>query len=501
LATLKHTVSVAKRLPKARAMMVRRNLTDRKLKRLKRDRSLEDKLGHYDTWDTVVPGLGVRVSKTGRRTFVLMTRYPGDRHPARRKLGVYGELNLEQAREKARGWLELIREGTDPVVAEEEARQAVLRLQANTFASVAEDYLALQVIGPDLEKPRQRKAAEVARDFRGVFIALWDERPVTSISRHDVLGLIEGVRDNGTAATLAVHGKGKKGKAEKAPAPGQARNLLGLLKTFFSWTIERGTYGLNSSPCEHLKAARIIGERQADDRTLTDDELLAFWEATGDLGYPSGRIYRLLLLSGLRLNEVADAAWEEFDLAKGIWTIPAARMKGKNGKARPHTVPLTAGIVEILASLPRFPHGEYLFTTNGGESPVWVSDKVKRRLDAAMLGKLKEGAKEPGKVKLPPWINHDLRRTLRSRLSELRVNADVAEAILAHVNPGIRGVYDRYEFFDEKRDALEMWADQLKTIISLKTKAVAARAIPLVGMGDDGPRASFADRLQRSRGS
>jgi integrase len=126
---------------------------------------------------------------------------------------------------------------------------------------------------------------------------------------------------------------------------------------------------------------------------------------------------------------------------------------------------------------------------------------VKRRLDAAMLGKLKEGAREPGKVKLPPWVNHDLRRTLRSRLSELRVNADVAEAILAHVKPGIRGVYDRDEFFDEKRDALEMWADQLKTITSLKTKAVAARAIPLVGMGDDGPRASFADRLQRPRGS
>ena len=59
-------------------MMVKRNLTDRKLKSLKRNRNLEDKLGHYDTWDTVVPGLGVRVSKTGRRTFVLLSR-PGKR--------------------------------------------------------------------------------------------------------------------------------------------------------------------------------------------------------------------------------------------------------------------------------------------------------------------------------------------------------------------------------------------------------------------------------------
>lgn len=445
-------------------MMVRRNLTDRKLKSLKRDRSLEDKLGHYDAWDTIVPSLGVRVSKTGRRTFVLMTRYPGDKHPARRKLGLYGELSLDQAREKARGWLELIRKGIDPAIAEEEARQAALRLQANTFTSVAEDYLTLAVIGPDPEKPRQRKAAEVARDFRGVFIALWGERPITSISRHDVLTLIEGIRDNGTAATLAAYGKAKKGKAEKAPAPGQARNLLGLLKTFFGWAIERGTYGLESSPCEYLKAARIIGERQADDRTLTDAELLAFWGATGELEYPYGPIYRLLLLTGLRLNEVADAVWSEFDLAKGIWTIPAARMKGKNGKARPHTVPLTADVLSILESLPRFNAGEYLFSTTSGKSPVWVSDKIKRRLDAAMLEKLKEGAKDPGKVKLPAWINHDLRRTLRSRLSELRVDGDVAEAILAHVKPGIRGVYDRYELFDEKRHALELWATRLRSI-------------------------------------
>jgi len=148
--------------------MVRRKLTDRKLKSLKRDRSLEDKLGHYDTWDTVVPGLGVRVSKTGRRTFVLMTRYPGDQHPARRKLGIYGELTLEQAREKARGWLELIRKGTDPVVAEEEARQAALRLQANTFASVAEDYLALQLIGRPGEAPAAKGCGGRAGLSRGI---------------------------------------------------------------------------------------------------------------------------------------------------------------------------------------------------------------------------------------------------------------------------------------------------------------------------------------------
>ena len=446
--------------------MTKRNLTDRTVKSLKRDSKRADKLGHFDTWDAVLPGLGVRTSATGRRTFVLMARYPGSRNPTRRALGVYGELTLEQAREKARNWLELVRKGIDPAIVEEEARQAELRLQANTFAAVAEDYLRLQVIGTDPEKPRQRKAAEVVRDFRRVFIALWGERPITSISRHDVLGLIEGVRDHGTAATLAAYGKG--GKADKAPAPGQARNLLGHLKTFFGWAIERGAYGLESSPCQFIKSARIIGERQSDDRTLSDEELFAFWGATGHMAYPYGPLYRLLLLSGLRLNEVADAVWSEFDRAKGIWTIPASRMKGKNSKARPHSVPITADILTILESLPRFNGGEYLFSTTNGESPVWVSDKVKRRLDAAMLDTLQELARQrgdhPRNVKLPAWVNHDLRRTLRSRLSELRVSPDVAEAILAHVKPGIRGVYDRYEYFDEKRHVLELWAKRLRDI-------------------------------------
>jgi integrase len=481
--------------------MVRRNLTDRKVKSLKRNLSLEDKFGHYDTWDMEVRGLGVRVSKTGRRTFVLMARYPGGSAPTRRALGTYGELTLEEAREKARGWKKLIEKGIDPVVSEVGARPAPVRLQANTFTAVAEDYLRLQVIGPDADRPRQRKAADVARDFRGIFTVLWGGRPITSISRHDVLALIEGVRDNGTAAILAADRKGK--NVDQRPAPGQARNLLGQLKTFFGWAIEQGAYGLESSPCEFVKGARVIGERPSNDRTLDDAEIFAFWRAASRMPYPFGPLYRLLLLSGLRLNEVADAVWNEIDLARGMWTIPAVRMKGKNGKARPHSVPLTAGILAVLSGLPRFNRGEHLFSTTSGESPVWVSDKVKRRLDAAMLVELRELARKrgenPAEVNLPAWVNHDLRRTLRSRLSELRVSAGVVEAILAHASPGIRNVNDRHEYFDEKRDALELWAHQLETIALSKAKAVAVRAVPLVESQAEGPRATFAERLGLSR--
>jgi len=447
--------------------MVRRNLNDRTVSSLRPDKSLEDGLGHFDTWDRDLKGFGVRVSKTGRRTFVLATRYPGSQNPTRRALGTYPALTLADARKKARAWLELIERGIDPENAEEEARQTELRKQANTFASVAEKYLETKVIG------KQRKADDVARDFRKVFIALWGERPITSIMQADVVALIEGIRDNGTAATLAVYGKGP--KADKKPAPGQARNLLGYLKTFFAWAVGRGVYGLPGSPCTFIKGQDVIGQRDAGNRTFNDAELVAFWNASSKLPYPYSPLYRLLLLTGLRLNEVTDAAWSEFDLAKGIWVIPAARMKGKNGKVRPHSVPITADIKAILSELPRFNGGEYLFSTTNGESPVWVSDKIKKRLDAEMLLTLQERNK---KATLPAWINHDLRRTLRSRLSELRINPDVAEAILAHKKPGIRGVYDQYEYFDEKRHALDQWATRLREIVESQPNVVEFSRTP-----------------------
>jgi hypothetical protein len=106
--------------------MTSKNLTDRKVKSLKGDRNLGDKLGHYDTWDAVVPGLGVR-----RRTFILMARYPGSRNPTRRALGVYGELTLEQAREKVRKWLELLRKGIDPAAFGSEA--SIMKCSVTSF--------------------------------------------------------------------------------------------------------------------------------------------------------------------------------------------------------------------------------------------------------------------------------------------------------------------------------------------------------------------------------
>lgn len=426
------------------AVTERKTLTDRQIKAL----APAPKGARYEVMDVVVPGLGVRVTDTGKRTFILIARFPGSKNPTRRALGAYGALTLDQARERAREWIQMLQKGCDPGVIAERAKVEAEQKRANTFEVVAEDWFVEKVAA-------ERKGDEVKREFRREFVVRWAKRPITEITDLDVLTVI---------------------REKKATAPAQARNLLGYAKRFFAWVIDQRVYGLTSNPAESLKATKIIGKKRFGKRILNDDEIFALWRASGRIPYPHGPVYRLLLLTALRLNEAADASRIEIDRREGIWLIPSERMKGADEDARAHAVPLTTEILAILEGVPRFNRGTYLFSTTFGEKPVWMSDKVKKRLDARMLRTLRALARRRGEdpvaVTLPRWTNHDIRRTVRSQLSRLKVTEEAREAVLAHVRPGIKGVYDHHDYLDEKREALELWAARLRAIVSPRSDNV-----------------------------
>jgi integrase len=395
----------------------------------------------YDIMDALVPGFGIRVTDKGQRSFILIARYPGYTSPARRRLGEYGALTLEAAREKARAWIELVHKGIDPALVEERAKAEAMRKQKNTFAAVAEDWFKDKL-------PAERKGKEVERDVRKEFMPVWGKRPITDITDLDVLSIIN---------------------AKKRTAPSQARNLLGHIKRLFLWAMDQRCYGLAASPCDRLRATKIIGNRTRGERILSDDELLALWRAASRMPYPHGPVYQILMLTALRLNEVADARKNEFDWKNNLWTIPAERMKGKNGKAQAHVVPLTDDLQAVLKALPQFKKGPYLFSTNFGEKPAWMSDWIKKRTDQQMLLTLRDlavqGGDDPDAVELKRWTNHDIRRTVRSKLSRLKIAEEVREAVLGHARPGIKGTYDLYDYLDEKREALQLWAARLRSIV------------------------------------
>ena len=157
--------------------------------------------------------------------------------------------------------------------------------------------------------------------------------------------------------------------------------------------------------------------------------------------YPYGPFWKLLLLTGARRSELSGARWREVDKAKRLLVIPPERFKSN----ATHMVPLSTMAMEIVATLPR--DSDRLFGHINGFS------KAKRRLDKAM------GQPEH-------FVIHDIRRTVRTRLSSLRVPHEVSEMVIGHGRKGLARVYDQHTYLDEMRDALEQWARRVEQLIS-----------------------------------
>jgi integrase len=393
------------------------NLTDRFI----RTRKPAAAGKRVDYPDAVVPGLALRVTDRGHMSFVLIARYPSQpKNPTRRALGDYGALTLERARQKARAWLELIGKGIDPKIEEARHRAEEQRRQVNTFGGVAAEFIERHARG-------LKKRAEATRIIEKEFVKRWSPRPITDIMPEEVAAAIRGIVKRGS--------------------PYQAHNALGYIRRLFNWAIGTHEFGIRTSPVEQLKPKDLIGKREARERTLSEEELRAVWAAAGEMGYPYGPLFRLLILNGQREREVADMQGPEIDFGRQLWTIPAERMKG----GRAHEVPLTPAALGLLESLPRWNGGYYLFSTTGGLKPVNGFSKAKLRID-----KLSD---------VSDWVIHDLRRTMRTHLSALPVQDLVRELVIAHAKSGLHGVYDRHSYRDEKRHCLELWEKRLLSIV------------------------------------
>jgi integrase len=380
--------------------------------------------------DSQVPGLRLRVSPKGLRRFVLVTHYPGQKNASRRGLTA---TTLGDARDEALAWVALIRRGVDPHAEQERRRLAELRRQEHSFLAVTEAYFS------DCRRRQLRSAALMERDIRKELIPRWADRPIAEITRSDVTSAINEIVNRGV--------------------PGRAHGVFALCRGLFSWVIHSGRYGLEHSPCDHMQPSRLIGERKPRQRTLSDDELRAFWGATAKLGYPGGALLRMLLLSGQRRVEVSAARWSEFNFSDKTWTLPPERFKSDST----HVVPLTADLLALLCELPRFAGGDFVFTTNHGTRSLTGFSFLKRELDRVMADELRkiDPAATPA-----PFVIHDLRRTVRTRLSSLRIPDTVAEMVIGHGRKGLQRVYDQHKFIDEMREALEAWNARLRAIVN-----------------------------------
>ena len=255
-------------------------------------------------------------------------------------------------------------------------------------------------------------------------------------------------------------------------APVYAAAAFAYARALFNWAIVRGCYNLEHSPCDRVRVGELVSRRRVPrQRTLTDDEIRCFWKATGRLGYPFKQLFRLIALTGVRRTEACGARWGEFldldDPAKSRWEIPAARFKSN----ATHIVPLSADALAVLATVPRFQRGDALFSFSYGVTPVTVLHQGKAKLDALMTRYLRALARLRGdagwqQLTLMPFVTHDLRRVVRTKLAALEVNDGVAEMCLGHGRKGLARVYNQHSGLPQMRRALEAWASELRRIVS-----------------------------------
>ena len=365
--------------------------------------------GRTEIWDAALPGFGLRVSKAGRKSWVVMYRIDGRKR--RLTLGTFPALSLAAARDAARLALLDVSRGNDPAA----QRAASRGDRQQSFAALAAEYLDRHA------RRRKRSWRQDERLLSVEVLPAWGARAADQITRQDVIRLIEAIADRG--------------------APILANRVLALVRKLFNWAVEKDLVA--ASPVVTVKPP--AGERRRD-RVLSDAEIARLWQAWDGIGYPFGPWFKLLLATGQRREAVAAMRWSEITPKDGVWTIPAAQTRS----GRPHAVPLPALAAEILMSLPRS-ESPFVFPSRDDPARPISGHARARRIAIARSG-------------VADWRLHDLRRTAAHAMSRLGVPATVLGDLLDLAQPPLMGLSELSITgvdMDVKRQALELWAQTL----------------------------------------
>jgi integrase len=361
--------------------------------------------------DRQPPGFGVRVSRNGTRTWIYMYRHNGIKR--RLKLGVVGEIGLKAARDLAWDAHEAVRKNDDPATARKNARARV-----NTVKDLATIYIAEYA---KLRKSSWKKDEQILD--REVIPFIGRMRAV-DVARRDI-------RDD-VLKRIVERG-----------APVRANHTLEIVRKMFNWAIKEKDFTFN--PAALLE--KPGGTPVSRSRYLLPVEFPRFWAALDpkSIGEAGCIAFKLLALTGQREMELLRARWRELDLDEGLWTIPASVAKNR----RAHVIPLTPyaiGLFRRLRALAE-PADEFVF-----QSRITPSH-MRRVFYEKRILKIRKSAQ------LEDFTIHDLRRTATTYWSKLGVVRDLKKRLLNHAMADVTATYDRFEYLDEKREALTQWEE------------------------------------------
>ncbi len=396
-------------------------LTDTKLRSLKP----QDKLYKVSDRD----GLYVAVTKSGVISFRYDYRFNGRRETV--TLGRYSAdgITLAEARAELIEAKRLLNAGISPASKKRDG------IESKKIGTVFKDYTVNFLNDAQYaDSTRAMKEAIIEKEIYPVFGKLQLEEITTPRLR----ALCEKIKDRGAKATAL-----------------QVREIVGSV---FTYAIDRG-YEI-SNPADAIKASSI-GTFQARERAMSPKEIgILFRELENYSCYPTLKLaVKFVLLTLVRKSEFIHATWDEIDFKNRQWVIPKGRMKGR----KEHVIYLSDQAMDILTGMKVCAMGSNYLMPGRYD--------IKKPLSNAALNNVIDGTvkriNEKG-IEFEPVTVHDLRRTASTLLHEAGYNSDWIEKCLAHVQNGVRAVYNKAEYAEQRRKMLQEWADMVDEWIKEK---------------------------------
>lgn len=396
-------------------------------------------------WDTVVRGLGVRVSPGGSKAYIWQGRRGRDL--VKVTLGRCDALTPDRARQKALQATMTAAEGVDP--------RATKKESGGTFGAMLSAYC--DVLDGQAKVSAREVRTSLEKHIRYAHPKLW-KKSAGAITLEDCLAPVASLVDEGKlrqADKLRAYIRAAFAQAVNARADASAPRALRDLRITFN-------------PARDLRAVK--GARKAKDRVLSLAEFRSYWARLKALPEPKRSLAMLHVLTGgqrqqqLQRATLNDVDWHEATLI--LWDS-----KGRRAEPRRHTVPLLPEAVPLIRNLTA--GGPYIFSLDGGRNPSWVTavSNIAKDVCAQMAG--------AGELEGEPFTAGAIRATIETRLAAkpYRVGSDVLAQLLSHGLGGVQNRhYQRHDFMEEKREALEMLQRMLDEVPEPSADIIPLRA-------------------------
>ena len=385
-----------------------------------------------------VSGLMLQITQNGGRTWLLRVMVGAQRREI--GLGGFPDVTLAQARERAREAKDQIRRGIDPVEERKAARSALVAAQGRglLFKYAVDRCLAAKLDGFKNSKHRDQWRNTLTQYALPVLGGM----TVEQITVQDVLRVLQPIWQRKTET---------------------AKRLRGRIEAVLSWATVAG-HRTGDNPARwagNLKELLPSPEKVAakdNHPALALDDLPRWFAALRKRQGLGARALEFLALTAARSGDVRGATWEEIDIERGLWVVPAERMKMK----REHRVPLSPAAVDLLRGLPRFEGTRLVFpATRGGPLSDMTLSQTMRRMHEAELAAQRLGFVDSRSKR--PAVPHGLRSSFRDWVAEATIYpGEMAEVALAHrISNVVEAAYRRGDMVEKRRRMMRDWAEAL----------------------------------------